>query len=84
MASYYIHIIQSIQPKGPYDQGGYSMGGVLAYEITCQLQELGETVSSIVMIDSLGKLNVKQPDNKLDLKLPDSYSRNHFLENSIA
>jgi 3-oxoacyl-(acyl-carrier-protein) synthase/thioesterase domain-containing protein/enoyl-CoA hydratase/carnithine racemase/acyl carrier protein len=53
MAAYYIHIIQSVQPQGPYDLGGYSMGGILAYEITRQLQELGQTVNTIVMVDTV-------------------------------
>jgi acyl transferase domain-containing protein/thioesterase domain-containing protein len=57
MASYYVQIIQSIQPVGPYDLGGYSLGGVLAYEITRQLQELGETVDTIVMLDSPSNIN---------------------------
>lgn len=53
MAAYYIHIIKSIQLKGPYELGGYSLGGLIAYEVTRQLQELGETVNSIVMLDTL-------------------------------
>ena len=53
MASYYVHIIQSLQPEGPYDLGGYSLGGFLAYEVTRQLQELGQTVDTIVMVDAL-------------------------------
>lgn len=59
MASYYVHIIQSVQSEGPYDLGGYSLGGLLAYEITRQLQELGETVSTIIMVDSLYNEEVK-------------------------
>ena len=53
MAAYYIHVIQSVQSEGPYDLGGYSIGGILAYEITRQLQELGQDVNSIVMVDSI-------------------------------
>ncbi|GAA0835806.1 hypothetical protein GCM10008915_22900 [Bifidobacterium pullorum subsp. gallinarum] len=52
MAAYYAHIIQSVQPDGPYDLGGYSLGGVLAYEVTRQLQVLGHAVNSVVMLDS--------------------------------
>ncbi|MCP3924585.1 MAG: SDR family NAD(P)-dependent oxidoreductase [Desulfobacterales bacterium] len=52
MAEYYVSIIQSVQPEGPYDIGGYSLGGIISYEIAFQLQKLGQTVSSIVMIDS--------------------------------
>ncbi len=53
MCSYYVLCIQSVQPHGPYDLGGYSLGGILAYEVTRQLQKLGETVNTIVMLDSL-------------------------------
>ncbi|HVI46505.1 MAG TPA: thioesterase domain-containing protein [Chitinophaga sp.] len=52
MAAYYVEIIRTVQPEGPYELGGYSMGGSLAYEITKQLQESGETVNTIVMIDT--------------------------------
>lgn len=52
IAAYYVKIIQSKQAKGPYDLGGYSLGGVLAYEVIRQLQKAGETVSTLVLIDS--------------------------------
>lgn len=52
MAAYYVTLIQSKQAEGPYDLGGYSLGGVLAYEVTRQLQEAGETVQSLVMLDT--------------------------------
>lgn len=53
MAAYYSQIIQTVQPEGPYDLGGFSLGGIIAYEITRQLQEMNQTVNSIVMLDSL-------------------------------
>ncbi|MCY8472948.1 beta-ketoacyl synthase N-terminal-like domain-containing protein [Bacillus halotolerans] len=52
MASYYIDIMRAVQPEGPYDVGGYSLGGLLAYEVTRQLQRQGLAVKSMVMIDS--------------------------------
>jgi thioesterase domain-containing protein len=52
MAAYYVQIILAVQPVGPYDFGGYSLGGTLAYEVTRQLQEMGEHVQTIVMLDS--------------------------------
>lgn len=52
IAAYYIQIIKSIQPTGPYDFGGFSLGGLIAYEVTRQLQVLGELVDSIIMIDT--------------------------------
>lgn len=52
MAAYYVQAIQSAQSHGPYDLGGYSLGGMLAYEVTRQLQALGETVTTLVMLDA--------------------------------
>lgn len=52
MAASYARIIQAVQPKGPYDLGGYSLGGMLAYETARLLQEEGHTVKSAVMIDT--------------------------------
>jgi 3-oxoacyl-(acyl-carrier-protein) synthase/thioesterase domain-containing protein/enoyl-CoA hydratase/carnithine racemase/acyl carrier protein len=60
MAAYYIHIMQSVQPEGPYDIGGYSMGGILSYEITRQLQELGQTVNTIVMLDAMDPAELRK------------------------
>lgn len=52
MAAYYTRMIRDIQPEGPYDIGGYSLGGILTYEIARILQTMEQEVSSIVMIDS--------------------------------
>lgn len=53
MAAHYAHIIRTVQPDGPYDLGGYSLGGLLAYEVTRQLQEQGERVETVVMVDAM-------------------------------
>ncbi|HTD55345.1 MAG TPA: alpha/beta fold hydrolase, partial [Silvibacterium sp.] len=53
LADYYTHIVQTVQPTGPYDLGGYSMGGALAYEVTRRLQQGDHSVRSIVMLDTL-------------------------------
>ena len=53
MVKRYLDAIRSVQQSGPYDFGGYSLGGMFAYEATRQLQELGESVESIVMVDTL-------------------------------
>lgn len=52
MAAYYIEVMQSVQPTGPYDLGGLSLGGVIAYEVARQLQEKGEKVNTVCMIES--------------------------------
>ncbi|ODG99848.1 non-ribosomal peptide synthetase [Nostoc sp. KVJ20] len=52
MATHYIQEIQTLQPKGPYFLGGYSFGGIVAFEMAQQLQEQGEQVGILVMLDS--------------------------------
>ncbi|MCL6590816.1 MAG: enoyl-CoA hydratase/isomerase family protein [Firmicutes bacterium] len=69
MVSYYVRMILSVQPEGPYDLGGYSLGGGLAYEITRCLQEMGQTVNSIVMIDSLDSNGMKKINFSRETKL---------------
>ena len=74
MSAYYVQIITSIQSEGPYDLGGYSLGGAISYEVARQLQELGQAVSTITMLDtpdfsSLNIINkIEQPaSNKTGL-----------------
>ncbi|HLF78079.1 MAG TPA: SDR family oxidoreductase [Dehalococcoidia bacterium] len=53
MAATYIAGIQAVQPHGPYYLGGFSGGGVVAYEMAQQLQAHGEQVALLVCFDSL-------------------------------
>lgn len=52
MAAYYTEVIRSVQPEGPYDVGGFCLGGIVAYEVTRRLQEQGQDVASLTMVDS--------------------------------
>jgi len=52
LASYYIHKIKSVQPAEPYMLLGYSMGGVIAFEMAKQLREQGKLVPFLGMLDS--------------------------------
>jgi amino acid adenylation domain-containing protein len=53
MASHYIQEIKIIQPHGPYFLGGYSFGGMIAFEMAQQLHKQGEKIGLLVMIDTL-------------------------------
>ncbi|MGD1952463.1 MAG: alpha/beta fold hydrolase [Leptolyngbyaceae cyanobacterium] len=44
--------MRMVQPKGPYLVGGHCLGGAVAFEIAQQLQAEGDTVASVVLIDS--------------------------------
>src|SRR6185436_1920389 len=52
MAAYYIEAIRSVQPDGPYLLGGWSMGGVIAYEMAQQLEAKGQRVSLLALMDA--------------------------------
>ena len=48
----YIAEIRQVQPKGPYMVGGFSGGGLAAYEIAQQLKDEGEEISALIMLDT--------------------------------
>jgi iron transport multicopper oxidase len=48
----YLSAIRELQPQGPYHFGGWSVGGVLAYEASKQLIETREKVQSLLLIDA--------------------------------
>ncbi|UXE61414.1 MAG: amino acid adenylation domain-containing protein [Woronichinia naegeliana WA131] len=52
MATVYVKEIQTIQASGPYYLGGWSMGGVIAFEMAQQLSSQGQTVALLSLIDS--------------------------------
>lgn len=52
MASHYLREIASIQPRGPYFFGGFSFGGLVAYEMAQQLRAQGEEVGLLVLFDT--------------------------------
>ncbi|MGW8655045.1 alpha/beta fold hydrolase, partial [Nocardia salmonicida] len=49
----YLAEIRGVQPHGPYQLLGWSLGGVLAQAVATRLQAEGETVASLTMLDSL-------------------------------
>jgi amino acid adenylation domain-containing protein len=52
MASDYVEAIRSVQPHGPYLLGGWSMGGVIAFEMARQLQAQGEQIAMLALMDA--------------------------------
>jgi len=53
MAADYIHAIHEVQESGPYLLGGWSMGGLIAFEMACQLQRQGQQVALVALLDSI-------------------------------
>jgi amino acid adenylation domain-containing protein len=52
MATHYIAEMRQVQPSGPYRIGGLCAGSWVAFEMACQLQEAGEEVAALVVVDS--------------------------------
>ncbi|HVR96470.1 MAG TPA: amino acid adenylation domain-containing protein, partial [Thermoanaerobaculia bacterium] len=62
MAARYVQALREVQPEGPYSLGGWSMGGVVAFEMACQLERQGEVVEPVVLIDSLAPAGEGRPE----------------------
>ncbi|HWY54553.1 MAG TPA: amino acid adenylation domain-containing protein [Terriglobales bacterium] len=52
MAAHYINEIRSLQPEGSYFLGGFSFGGLVAYEMAQQLRASGQEVGLLVLFDT--------------------------------
>lgn len=47
----YLDEIRKMQPRGPYQIGGGSYGGLVAFEMARILEQLGEPVATLILID---------------------------------
>jgi thioesterase domain-containing protein len=52
MAVEYVEAIRSVQPKGPFVIGGWSLGGLIAYEMARQLSASGEKIHALLLLDT--------------------------------
>ena len=52
MAGEYVALLRQARPQGPYLLGGQSLGGLLAFEMACQLQSAGEKILLLAMADT--------------------------------
>jgi thioesterase domain-containing protein len=52
MAARYLEALRSVQARGPYNLAGWSLGGVVAFEMARQLADEGEQAGRIFLIDS--------------------------------
>jgi amino acid adenylation domain-containing protein len=52
MAAHYVRQMRQVQPQGPYFLGGYSFGGVVAFEMAHQLYAVDQEVALLVLFDS--------------------------------
>jgi pimeloyl-ACP methyl ester carboxylesterase len=60
MAACYIKALRQVQPQGPYRLGGWSFGGLVAFEMAQQLHQAGQ-VSFLAILDAIAPI----PSNQL-------------------
>ena len=78
MASEYIEAMRSVQPTGPYLLGGWSVGGIIAFEMAQQLHAQKQEVALLALFDSKLPSEPKTPlDNLMQLR---SFARDLGLE----
>jgi amino acid adenylation domain-containing protein len=63
VAANYLGQVRAVQPSGPYHFAGHSSGGLVVFEMACQLTDQGESVGLLALLDcdpNIGK-SVHQP-----------------------
>ncbi len=63
----YISRIRRVQPEGPYRLGGWSMGGVIAFEMARRLEREGAQVHLLVLLDAPFAVSGGRPDDEAEL-----------------
>jgi thioesterase domain-containing protein len=51
LAADYLKDVRAMQPQGPYYFAGLCFGGLLAYEMACQLESQGERMACLLLLD---------------------------------
>jgi amino acid adenylation domain-containing protein len=67
MAAHYIEEMRRQQPQGPYRLGGWSLGGVVAFEMARQLREQGDEIALLVILDSVPDLTAEAAGFQTDV-----------------
>ena len=77
MAARYLDAVRVVQPEGPYMLGGWSFGGLVAYEMAQQLQRAGQEVGLLALIDT-------HPGTVLEIELDDEALLRQFKSDMNA
>jgi thioesterase domain-containing protein len=65
MATIYLEAVRDVQPHGPYLLGGFSGGGVVAFEMAQRLQADGEEVKVLAFFETFCPVQPKRPKQTL-------------------
>jgi thioesterase domain-containing protein len=67
MADLYLSASREIQPSGPLHLGGWSFGGLVAYEMACHLAERGEPAGLVAVLDVAPRDPEASPEDETEL-----------------
>jgi amino acid adenylation domain-containing protein len=80
MAASYVEALRAVQPEGPYQLGGWSMGGIIAFEMAQQLERAGQEVSLLVLMDTHLKAYDELSPDEADTMLLWKFAQNLGVE----
>jgi len=75
LAMEHLAAIRTVQPAGPYALGGWSFGGLVAFEIALRLREAGERVALLALLDAVppdrqdGPAGTEPPEDEDDAEV---------------
>lgn len=65
LAAKFVMELQRRQPSGPYHLGGWSAGGICAFEAARQLVTAGHAVETLVLIDAPNPVGLQNPPARM-------------------
>jgi amino acid adenylation domain-containing protein len=89
IAAAHLDAIRAVQPQGPYRLGGFCNGGLLAYEMSRQLEQEGEEVEFLALVNPSAPFQQglrQQMSDRLKriLHLPDAVQMTGYLRTRQA
>jgi thioesterase domain-containing protein/acyl carrier protein len=86
IAEEYLTLVRKIQPGGPYNFIGWSFGGIVAHNAACLLQQSGESISLLGILDTQpvfqnGEIQVREEVQNIETNAAKIERRlNQYLE----
>ncbi|HXY91581.1 MAG TPA: AMP-binding protein [Acidimicrobiia bacterium] len=65
--------VRATQPRGPYLLAGYSVGGLVAFEMACRLEADGETVALLALLDTPAPSVMQTRTERLAVSAPSAH-----------
>ncbi|MFG2082155.1 amino acid adenylation domain-containing protein [Micromonospora tulbaghiae] len=87
MAEDYLSHIRRVQPEGPYQLLGWSFGGLVAHALAVRLEQAGEKVSLLAILDVppvVDRTGEELPDGSIEQVLGDELDQANLPDHTVA